>query len=43
MFYPQADNYAAALKDWGIEVQTDHIAVHEAVREGAPRQAAGNP
>jgi hypothetical protein len=31
LFEPQADNLSAALKDWGIEVKTDHAIVHEKI------------
>lgn len=36
LFTPQADNLEPALKDWGITVHTDIIAVHEAIKNDAP-------
>jgi hypothetical protein len=37
MFAPRADNMSAALKDWGIEVRADAIAVHTLVKQGEGR------
>ena len=35
LFYLQGDDLSAALKDWGLEVKTNVVAVHEAVRTDA--------
>jgi hypothetical protein len=38
MFTPQQDAMADAMREWGIEVRTDAIAVHEPVRASEGRQ-----
>lgn len=35
LYTPQSDNLESALKDWGISVQTQIIAVHEAIKGAA--------
>jgi hypothetical protein len=36
LFTPQADNLEPVLKDWGINVHTNIIAVHEPIKNAAP-------
>jgi len=36
LFLPNADNLSGALNDYGIEVRTDLISVHEAVKTATP-------
>jgi hypothetical protein len=38
MFAPQTDNFAEALKDWGIEVKTEAVASHAPIKPSEGRQ-----